>query len=173
MSYAEAMHRFGSDKPDLRVKLELTELTDIMGDVDFKVFSAPAQMNGGRVVALCVRGGAEIVRHDNAFLCGDAAGLATVDMGEGIGPAVASGLRAARAISDGADYHLRGIAHHRAQQADRRQREAVVERRGQQRLIRSRLVAAPQPGASPHPAGAEPRNQRPQPRPSARPFAGA
>ena len=57
-----------------------------------------------------VRGGAEIVRHDNAFLCGDAAGLATVDMGEGIGPAVASGLRAAHAISDGADYHLRGIA---------------------------------------------------------------
>jgi len=39
MAYSEAMHRFGSDKPDLRVKLEFTELTDIMGDVDFKVFS--------------------------------------------------------------------------------------------------------------------------------------
>lgn len=57
-----------------------------------------------------IRGGVEVVRRDGAFLCGDAAGLATVDMGEGIGPAVASGLRVARAISDGADYHLRGIA---------------------------------------------------------------
>ena len=51
MAYAEAMHRFGSDKPDLRVQLEFTELTDVMGDVDFKVFSAPATTPGGRVVA--------------------------------------------------------------------------------------------------------------------------
>ena len=58
------MHRFGSDKPDLRVKLEFTELTDVMGDVDFKVFSAPALMKGGRVVALCVRGGAEMPRSE-------------------------------------------------------------------------------------------------------------
>jgi aspartyl-tRNA synthetase len=64
MAYAEAMHRFGSDKPDLRVKLEFTELTDVMGDVDFKVFSAPAQMANGRVVALCVRGGAEMSRSE-------------------------------------------------------------------------------------------------------------
>ncbi|HMN57604.1 MAG TPA: aspartate--tRNA ligase, partial [Ottowia sp.] len=42
MAYQEAMHRFGSDKPDLRVKLEFTELTDVMKDVDFKVFSTPA-----------------------------------------------------------------------------------------------------------------------------------
>lgn len=42
MEYSEAMRRFGSDKPDLRVKLEFTELTDVMGDVDFKVFSVPA-----------------------------------------------------------------------------------------------------------------------------------
>ncbi|MDR2128300.1 MAG: aspartate--tRNA ligase [Burkholderiaceae bacterium] len=62
MPYAEAMHRFGSDKPDLRVKLELTELTDVMRDVDFKVFSGPAAMAGGRVVALRVPGGAEISR---------------------------------------------------------------------------------------------------------------
>jgi aspartyl-tRNA synthetase len=62
MAYSEAMHRFGSDKPDLRVKLEFTELTDVMADVDFKVFSAPATMKNGRVVALCVRGGAEISR---------------------------------------------------------------------------------------------------------------
>ena len=57
MPYAEAMARFGSDKPDLRVKLEFTELTDVMADVDFKVFSAPATMKGGRVVALRVPGG--------------------------------------------------------------------------------------------------------------------
>jgi len=64
MPYSEAMHRFGSDKPDLRVKLEFTELTDVMADVDFKVFSAPATMKNGRVVALCVRGGAEISRSE-------------------------------------------------------------------------------------------------------------
>lgn len=64
MAYSEAMHRFGSDKPDLRVKLEFTELTDVMTDVDFKVFSAPATMKNGRVVALCVRGGAEISRSE-------------------------------------------------------------------------------------------------------------
>ncbi len=62
MKYAEAMHRFGSDKPDLRVKLEFTELTDVMGDVDFKVFSTPATMKGGRVVALCVPGGGMMSR---------------------------------------------------------------------------------------------------------------
>jgi aspartyl-tRNA synthetase len=58
------MHRYGSDKPDLRVKLEFTELTDVMADVDFKVFSAPAQMVGGRVVALRVPGGAEMSRSE-------------------------------------------------------------------------------------------------------------
>jgi len=62
MAYAEAMHRFGSDKPDLRVKLEFTELTDVMADVDFKVFSTPAQSKGGRVVALCVPGGGDMSR---------------------------------------------------------------------------------------------------------------
>ncbi|MES2842550.1 MAG: aspartate--tRNA ligase [Pseudomonadota bacterium] len=64
MAYSEAMHRFGSDKPDLRVMLEFTELTDVMGDVDFKVFSSPATMKGGRVVALCVRGGADMSRSE-------------------------------------------------------------------------------------------------------------
>ncbi|WOO32129.1 aspartate--tRNA ligase [Diaphorobacter limosus] len=54
MAYQEAMARFGSDKPDLRVKLEFTELTDVMRDVDFKVFSGAANMVGGRVVALRV-----------------------------------------------------------------------------------------------------------------------
>ena len=62
MAYGEAMHRFGSDKPDLRVQLEFTELTDVMRDVDFKVFSGPATTPGGRVVALRVPGGAQISR---------------------------------------------------------------------------------------------------------------
>ena len=64
MAYSEAMHRFGSDKPDLRVKLEFTELTDVMADVEFKVFSGPATMKGGRVVALRVPGGADISRSE-------------------------------------------------------------------------------------------------------------
>ncbi|MCR5866813.1 aspartate--tRNA ligase [Aquincola sp. J276] len=62
MTYAEAMHRFGSDKPDLRVGLEFTELTEVMKDVDFKVFSTPATTKGGRVVALRVPGGGEMSR---------------------------------------------------------------------------------------------------------------
>jgi aspartyl-tRNA synthetase len=57
MSYQDAMHIYGSDKPDLRVKLQFTELTDVMGDVDFKVFSGAANMKGGRVVALRVPNG--------------------------------------------------------------------------------------------------------------------
>ena len=64
MAYSEAMHRFGSDKPDLRVNMEFTELTDVMADVDFKVFSAPATTPGGRVVALRVPGGAEMTRSE-------------------------------------------------------------------------------------------------------------
>ena len=62
MTYAEAMHKYGSDKPDLRVKLEFTELTDVMQTVDFKVFSGPATTPGGRVAALRVPGGAEMSR---------------------------------------------------------------------------------------------------------------
>ena len=57
MTYQEAAFRFGSDKPDLRVKLEFTELTEVMKDVEFKVFSGAANMKGGRVVALRVPGG--------------------------------------------------------------------------------------------------------------------
>jgi len=57
MTYADAMHIYGSDKPDLRVKLQFTEMTDVMKDVDFKVFSGAATMKGGRVVALRVPGG--------------------------------------------------------------------------------------------------------------------
>lgn len=62
LTYAEAMHKYGSDKPDLRVKLEFTELTDTMKTVDFKVFSGPALMKGGRVAALRVPGGGEMSR---------------------------------------------------------------------------------------------------------------
>ena len=62
MTYAEAMHKYGSDKPDLRVKLQFTELTDVMKTVDFKVFSGPATTPGGRVAALRVPGGGEMSR---------------------------------------------------------------------------------------------------------------
>ena len=62
MTYTDAMRRYGSDKPDLRVKLELTELTGVMADVDFKVFSVPAKAKGGRVAALRVPGGGEMTR---------------------------------------------------------------------------------------------------------------
>jgi len=62
MTYADAMRRFGSDKPDLRVKMEFTELTDVMRDVDFKVFSSAALAKGGRVAALRVPGGGEMTR---------------------------------------------------------------------------------------------------------------
>ena len=58
MTYGEAMHQYGSDKPDLRVKLALTELTDVMADVDFKVFAGAATMKDGRVVGLRIPGGA-------------------------------------------------------------------------------------------------------------------
>ena len=62
MSYAEAMNRFGSDKPDLRVTLELTEVTDAVRDVAFKVFSGPANSTDGRVAALLVPGGGVLTR---------------------------------------------------------------------------------------------------------------
>ncbi|CAM5207264.1 aspartate--tRNA ligase [Oligella ureolytica] len=64
MPWSEAMARFGSDKPDLRVKLEFTELTEVMKDVDFKVFTVQANMDNGRVVALRVPGGAALSRKE-------------------------------------------------------------------------------------------------------------
>jgi aspartyl-tRNA synthetase len=64
MTYAEAMHRFGSDKPDLRIPLELTDVGDLMANVDFKVFSGPANDAGGRVAALRVPAGASLSRKD-------------------------------------------------------------------------------------------------------------
>jgi aspartyl-tRNA synthetase len=62
MGYDEAMSRFGSDKPDLRVTLELTELTELMREVDFKVFREAAQLKGGRVAALRVPAGGTLTR---------------------------------------------------------------------------------------------------------------
>jgi aspartyl-tRNA synthetase len=62
MPFSEAMNRYGSDKPDLRIDLELVDIADLMKDVDFKVFSGPANDTESRVVALCVPGGVEISR---------------------------------------------------------------------------------------------------------------
>jgi aspartyl-tRNA synthetase len=64
MGYDEAMARYGSDKPDLRVPLELTELTDAVREVEFKVFREAAALKGGRVAALRVPGGGEISRKE-------------------------------------------------------------------------------------------------------------
>ena len=64
MSFHEAMNKYGSDKPDMRVTLEITELSDCMKDVDFKVFSGAANMTGGRVAALRVPNGAAISRSE-------------------------------------------------------------------------------------------------------------
>ena len=64
MTYAEAIHRFGNDRPDLRNPLELTEVSDLMKEVEFKVFSGPATMPDGRVAALRVPGGAKLSRKE-------------------------------------------------------------------------------------------------------------
>jgi aspartyl-tRNA synthetase len=64
MSWHEAMERYGSDKPDLRIPLELVSIDDLMASVDFKVFSGPAQDEGGRVAALKVSGGASLSRKE-------------------------------------------------------------------------------------------------------------
>ncbi|NCO19643.1 MAG: aspartate--tRNA ligase [Gammaproteobacteria bacterium] len=62
MSWAEAMQRFGSDKPDLRIPLELVDVDDLVAGVEFQVFAGPAQDPDGRVAALRVPGGAELSR---------------------------------------------------------------------------------------------------------------
>ncbi len=62
MSYQESMLRFGTDRPDLRIGLELTELTDVMKAVEFKVFASPANHPDGRVAALAVPNGSQITR---------------------------------------------------------------------------------------------------------------
>ena len=62
MTYAEAMNRYGSDKPDLRIPLELVEIKDLLKDIEFKVFAGPANDSACRVTALKVPGGSEISR---------------------------------------------------------------------------------------------------------------
>ncbi len=64
MPYVEAMERFGSDKPDLRIDLELKTISDLLTDVEFKVFSGPASDPQGRVAALCVPGGNSLTRKE-------------------------------------------------------------------------------------------------------------
>jgi len=64
MQYADAMRDYGSDKPDLRVPLKLTELTDVMRTVDFKVFRAAADLPNGRVAALRLPGGGTLTRKE-------------------------------------------------------------------------------------------------------------
>jgi len=62
MSYAEAMRRFGSDKPDLRIDLELVDIADLVADAEFKVFSGPANSDTGRVAVVRVPDGATLTR---------------------------------------------------------------------------------------------------------------
>jgi len=64
MSYTEAMHRYGSDKPDLRIPLELIDITDLMSGVEFKVFSGPANDPKGRVAVLKLPNGGELTRKE-------------------------------------------------------------------------------------------------------------
>ena len=87
LSYDEAIRRYGSDKPDLRVPLELTELTDVMKSVAFKVFAGPASTPGGRVAGLLVPRGGELTRGEidayTEFVSGyGAKGLAWVKFNE-------------------------------------------------------------------------------------------
>ncbi len=64
LTFSEVMSKYGSDKPDLRIPLVLTELTDVMKEVEFKVFCEAAQKLGGRVAALCVPQGSELSRKE-------------------------------------------------------------------------------------------------------------
>jgi aspartyl-tRNA synthetase len=87
MSYAEAMRRYGSDKPDLRIPLELYDVADLVAGCDFKVFAGPAADPRGRVTALCVPQGAKLTRKEiddyTAFVARyGAKGLAYVKVNE-------------------------------------------------------------------------------------------
>jgi aspartyl-tRNA synthetase len=64
ISHAQAMERYGSDKPDLRISLELKTVSDLLSDVEFKVFSGPARDPQGRVAALCIPGGNALTRKE-------------------------------------------------------------------------------------------------------------
>lgn len=75
MSYREAMDRFGIDRPDMRNPLELVEVSDLVQDVEFKVFSGPANDKNGRVAALCVPNGVELLTRKEIDECTHYVGL--------------------------------------------------------------------------------------------------
>ncbi|MFK5912779.1 MAG: aspartate--tRNA ligase [Woeseiaceae bacterium] len=64
MTYDEAIRRFGSDKPDMRISMELIDIADLLQDIEFKVFSGPAKDEKGRVAAMCLPGGCKLSRKD-------------------------------------------------------------------------------------------------------------
>ena len=158
MTYAEAMRRYGSDKPDLRVKLEFTELTDVMADVDFKVFSAPAKTPGGRVVALRIPGGGEMSRgeidgYTEFVKIYGAKGLAWIKVNdvakgrEGLQSPIVKNLHDARARRDPRAHRRAGrrpdlLRRRQGQGRQRRPRRAAREGRPQ----RVRQVARPRAG---------------------------
>lgn len=87
MTHAEAMQRFGSNKPDLRIPLELVEVSDLMDSVEFKVFAGPAADVDGRVAALCLPGGSDLSRKEideyTDFVTGyEAKGLAYIKVND-------------------------------------------------------------------------------------------
>jgi aspartyl-tRNA synthetase len=87
MTHAEAMQRFGSNKPDLRIPLELVEVSDLMESVEFKVFAGPAADADGRVAALCLPGGSDLSRKEideyTDFVTGyEAKGLAYIKVND-------------------------------------------------------------------------------------------
>ncbi|MFJ5419764.1 aspartate--tRNA ligase [Pectobacterium parvum] len=87
MTFAEAMRRFGSDKPDLRNPLELVDVADLVKDIEFKVFSGPANDAKGRVAAIRVPGGAQLSRkqideYGKFIEIYDAKGLAYIKVNE-------------------------------------------------------------------------------------------
>ena len=140
LTFAEAMRRYGSDKPDLRVPLELVDVADLFKDCDFKVFAGPANDADGRVAALRVPGGGALSRKEideyTAFVARyGAKGLAYIKVNERAqgprGTAVADHQIPERC---GARGHPR--AHRRA-----RQRSHLLRRRqgqGRQRCARAR-----------------------------------
>src|SRR5690606_14180824 len=87
MTWAEAMHRFGSDKPDLRIALELVDVAELVKDSEFAVFTAAANDPEGRVAALRIPGGATLSRKQIDEYAAHAAkygakGLAYIKVGE-------------------------------------------------------------------------------------------
>jgi aspartyl-tRNA synthetase len=119
LSWAEAVRRFGSDKPDLRVTLELTEITDAVRDVAFKVFANAANSEGGRVAALRVPGGAGLSR-------GEIDGY-----GKFVGIYGARGLAYIK-VNDAAQFNETGLQSPIVKNIHARALQAIIERCGAQ-----------------------------------------